>query len=78
MSAPEYSKDAPFTDPVVRCDSCNKLNRRTSVQKQGFCVHCGNRKVRAVNMMTVPELEAVKNWEGIDPNWIALFEVVDE
>ena len=78
MSAPEYSKDAPFTDPVVRCDSCNKLNRRESVQKHGYCVHCGNRKVRAVNMMTVPELEEVKTWEGIDPKWIALFEVVDE
>jgi rRNA maturation endonuclease Nob1 len=77
MDAPKYSKDAPFTDPVVRCDSCAKLVQRISIQKHGFCSKCGFKRVRAVNMMTEEELSEVKKW-GIDPDWIALFEVVDE
>ena len=77
MSVPAYSKDAPFTDPVVRCDSCNKLVLRTTAQKHGFCNHCGNRKVRQINMMSMDELAEVKTW-NIDPIWIALFEVVNE
>lgn len=77
MSAPKYSKDAPFTDPVVRCDSCIKLVKTASVQKHGCCTHCGNRRVRAINLMTEAELTEVKTW-NIDPEWLALFEVVDE
>ena len=77
-NAPKYSKDAPFTDPVVRCDSCQSLVLREKMLKIGMCTECGNRRMRSVQIMKPEEWQQVKSW-GVDPDFIALFEeVADE
>lgn len=76
-SAPKYSKDAPFTDPVVRCDSCQELILREKLCKLGMCPKCGNRRVRNVMVMSPDEWEKVKGWD-LDPDWLAIFEAVND
>jgi hypothetical protein len=71
----KYGKDAPFSDPVVRCDSCSRLLKRSQLHALGMC-DCGNRRVRNVLSMTPDEWETIKTWE-LDPDWLALFQVVD-
>lgn len=71
----KYSKDGPFTDPVVRCDSCHKLLDRKALHVMGCCPHCGTRKVRNVLQLTSEEIEIMQGW-NIDSNFIALFETV--
>jgi hypothetical protein len=76
MSSQKFGKDAPFNDPVVRCDSCAVLIQRERIHKLGMC-ECGNRRVRNVVAMTPEEWDKVKSWDGIDPDWLALFQAVD-
>jgi hypothetical protein len=76
-SLPKYHKDRPFEDPVLRCDACQELMRAEVLRKQGMCV-CGNRRVK--NVLTLrgqEEMDQIAAW-GIDPEWMALFEEVDE
>jgi len=73
----KYDKDAPFEDPVLRCDSCQALIQREQVHRLGMCSKCGNRRVRNVILMTETEMAEVKGW-NVDPEWIALFEAVPE
>lgn len=76
-NAPKYSKDAPFTDPVVRCDSCQVVVRAETIRKLGMCPDCGNRRVKNVLMMKPEEMARCKEW-GVDPEWIALFHEVND
>jgi hypothetical protein len=51
--------------------------RAEVLRKQGMCV-CGNRRVK--NVLTLrgqEEMDQIAAW-GIDPEWMALFEEVDE
>lgn len=73
----KYSKDSSFADPIVRCDRCQKLLTKKSVQSTGMCKHCGSRRIRNVIMMTSEELEVIKSEDtNIDPDFLALFEEV--
>lgn len=72
----QYSKDGPFSDPVVRCDSCQRLLMVEKLKAMGACI-CGSRKVRNIAGYNDKELEAMKKW-NIDPDFIALFEPIDE
>ena len=74
MSLSKYDKSAPFSDPVVRCDSCHRIIVRQHIHVMGSCPYCGNRKVRNVLTMTGEEMEQLKAWH-IDPEFIALFKV---
>jgi len=76
-SAPKYSKDAPFTDPLVRCDSCQELVERDKNHKVGGCPRCGNRRFRNILGMSLEEWEKVNEMD-LDPDWLALFEVVND
>ena len=71
----QYSKDGPFTEPLVRCDSCQKIVKVDMLKQLGMCV-CGNRRVRSIKTLTPEEMESVRKME-IDPHWIALFEPVE-
>jgi predicted RNA-binding Zn-ribbon protein involved in translation (DUF1610 family) len=69
----KYHKDAPFADPVVRCDSCNKIVLAADLRKAGRCPHCGNRKVRNLQVFNEAEQAQMKEW-GVDPAFLAQFE----
>jgi hypothetical protein len=73
MSRGKYGKDGPFTDPVVRCDSCQKILFMADIRKVGMCKHCGNRKVRNVRVFNDVEL-ALMMENSVDPSFLALFE----
>lgn len=76
LDTSKYSKDGPFSDPVVRCDACQKLCRVETLRQTGKCV-CGNRKVRNVNHFTIEEQIKMEAW-GIDTDFLALFESVED
>ncbi len=72
----EYSKDGPFKEPVVRCDSCNRLLLLTKLKEMGACI-CGSRKVKNVRGFDDVEKAKMIEW-GIDPDFVALFEPIDD
>lgn len=76
----KYGKDSKqFNDPVVRCDSCQKLIFRKDIQKYGLCSGCGNTRVRNVLVLTPDEMCQMKRWAGdgeIDEDFLKLFESV--
>lgn len=65
----------PFPDPIVRCDSCQAIVHRRHIHKMGCCPECGNRRFRNVLTLKSKEMERLKK-EGIDPEFLALFEGV--
>jgi len=67
----------PFADPVVRCDSCQKILRLGEVKKIGKCKFCGNRRVRTVQVLNSREMKLLKEW-GVDPEFIKLFPAEEE
>ena len=69
---PKYHKDAPFTDPIVRCDSCQTLLDREELCKDGMCKVCSNTRVRNVRTLSDEEMNALRG-RGVDPEWLALF-----
>ena len=71
-----YSKDGPFKDPIVRCDSCRKIVQVKVLKKIGKCP-CGNLRVKNLQTLTEEEMEKCKSW-GIDPVFLGLFTPVDE
>jgi hypothetical protein len=71
----KYSKDAPFEDPVVRCDSCQRLLLVSKLKEFGACL-CGNTKVRNVRGFNDAEQAKMEEW-GVDPAFLKLFEPVD-
>lgn len=74
LTAPE--NDGAFTDPVLRCDACQKLLKRSSLHKLGKCRHCGNKRVRNVDVFNEEEYEQMKEW-GLD-EFLKEFEATDE
>jgi hypothetical protein len=76
LAEAKYGKDAPFNDPVVRCDQCNNLLFTEKLHVIGKCAHCGNRKVREVHHLTESEMQVLKG-SNIDPDFIKMFEQQD-
>lgn len=72
----KYSKDGPFLEPVVRCDSCAKLCLVEDLKKIGCCPHCSNTRVRNVRTISDIEIAEMKKL-NVDPDWIDLFEPVE-
>ncbi len=73
----KYSKDAPFCEPVVRCDGCAELILLETVKTIGMCPKCSSTKVKNVRAMNEEEMENCKKWARekiIDHQWVALFE----
>ena len=70
MGFPKYSKEAPFMDPVLRCDGCGKLVRHAYLQEKGSCI-CGHKKVKEVRTLSQKEYDAVK---AEFPDFAAVFE----
>jgi hypothetical protein len=65
-----------FIDPVVRCDSCQELLLRKTIQEIGCCSKCGNRRLKNVRILQPEEMEQLKEW-NVDPEFIAIFEQVE-
>lgn len=70
-----YESDGPFQDPVVRCDSCQRIILVTKLREMGNCI-CGARKVRNLKGYNEKEEALMKEWE-VDPNFLKLFEPID-
>ena len=65
-----------FTDPVLRCDSCQALVTRTTVRKHGACTKCGNRRLRNVTVFDEIEKKQMEDW-GFG-EFVSEFGVVNE
>lgn len=52
----------PFTDPVLRCDSCNILVRRKTVHKLGSCDKCGNKRFKNLTIFNDEEKAQMEKW----------------
>jgi len=73
----KYDRDnLSFNDPAVRCCECHSLILRTVISTEGGCPKCGNKRVRNVLTMSEDEMKRIK--DKVDPEWIALFEGVEE
>ena len=70
-----YESDAPFQDPVVRCDSCQRILMVEKLKEMGSCI-CGSRKVRNLKGFNEKEAALMKEW-AIDPAFLKLFEPID-
>ena len=72
-----YSKDGPFNDPVVRCDSCQRLLLVKALKEAGACEKCGNTKVRNLRgTLMQDDCETLISWRNagiVDPEFVALF-----
>ena len=68
----KYGEDAPFEDPVVRCDSCGKIILMKTIHQYGFC-KCGNRKVRGVTAFNLREYLKMRFWWRVDPEYLKTF-----
>ncbi len=51
-----------FTDPVLRCDSCNVLVRRTTLHTLGSCDKCGNKRFKDVTVFDEVEQAQMIAW----------------
>ena len=51
-----------MSDPVLRCDSCNKVVKRTSLHKLGACPECGNKRVRSLDVFNEDERDQITAW----------------
>ena len=78
----KYSKDGPFSDPVVRCEKCRALVFVTDLSAVGKCPNidpqgnaCGNRRVGNVQSLSGTELEHLRQ-KGVDPEYLALWHEV--
>jgi rRNA maturation endonuclease Nob1 len=69
-------KDESFDDPIVRCDSCQALLKRSTLKKHGACTKCGNRRVRNVNFFNDEERKQIEEWGFTD--FLKLFEVTED
>lgn len=68
----QYSKDGPFTDPVVRCDDCHRMLFVSDLRINGSC-NCGNRRVKNVLSVGFWELVKLKS-RKIDKEFVKLFD----
>jgi hypothetical protein len=74
---PKYHQDAPFTDPIIRCNNCGNLDMTEKWKKRGHCKKCGNRRCRNVLNMGEEDRAKAVAW-GVDPDFLALFEAVSD
>ncbi len=58
----DTSNTEPFDDPVLRCDSCNKLIKRKTLHTIGACSHCGNKRIRNVTLFNGEEKAQMEEW----------------
>ena len=74
----DVSKEVPgpFTDPVLRCDSCHILVKRATLHKLGTCPKCGNKRVRDVTIVNSEERDQLKEWGFLE--FAAQFEAVPD
>ena len=77
MGAVKYGPEQGFHDPVVRCDSCQKLLTMQKLRDLGRCPDCGGRKVRNVFSLSKDERATLER-NQVDPDFLALFEQVDD
>ena len=63
-------------DPVLRCDSCQALVKRTTLHKHGSCIKCGNRRIRNVTVFNEDEKKQMEEWGFHE--FVAEFGVADE
>ena len=69
--------DEGLADPVVRCDSCQALLKRTTLHKHGSCNKCGNRRIRNITVFDEDEKKQMEEWGFAE--FVAEFgEVADE
>lgn len=69
----KYGMDAPFEDPLVRCDGCKKMILFRGFMEVGRCPECGSNRIRNLQLMTQVEHDMALKW-GVDPDFMALFE----
>ena len=62
-----------FTDPALRCDSCNKIVTKNVITKLGLCNHCGNKRFRPIDVISELELMLIKKLDGAEA-FLELFE----
>lgn len=70
----KYSKDAPFADPVLRCNSCKNLVRVEYLRKNGSCP-CGGRRMLEVRTLTGEEANKLRKEF---PDFVDVFKVVPD
>ena len=74
---PGYEPDQrPFSDPVLRCDSCQALMKRETLHKLGCCSKCGNKRMRNVTIFNSDEKDQMELWGFQD--FVNEFEVVTD
>ena len=66
-------------DPVLRCDSCQKLVSVKSIHQIGVCKGCGNKRFRAITTIDDIELKELKDmgYESFASTFDAIGEVED-
>ena len=69
----KYGKDMAFSDPVLRCDNCNKLILKLDLSKNVVCLNCGNRKMRNLMGFGLFEYLKMRFWWKIDPDFLKIF-----
>lgn len=69
----KYSMDGPFNDPVVRCDSCQKIILLEHLRKNGRCSNCGSIRVKNLQVFNGDELKQMEEW-NVDPDFIKQFQ----
>ena len=55
-------EDQEFNDPVLRCDSCQALVKRTTLHKLGKCPACGNKRMRNLTVFNDEEKAQLEAW----------------
>lgn len=58
----DVTDDGEFTDPVLRCDSCQCLVRRETLHKLGSCRECGNKRMRNLTVFNDKEKSQLIEW----------------
>ena len=75
-----------FLDPILRCDDCSNLVHREFITKRGCCNHCGNRRLKNVQLLQEEEYRKIeahtydfglKKWE-VDSEFLKLFEGMED
>lgn len=63
-------------DEVLRCDSCQELQRLEIIHKLGVCSKCGNKRFRSLTVLSEQERNKLTQWGKHD--FVKLFEPVEE
>ncbi len=58
----DASNAEPFSDPVLRCDSCQKIIKRKTLHTIGACPACGNKRIRNVTVFNEDEKAQMEKW----------------